>query len=56
MTLDDDRQYHSDRARAELDWAYRAERTAVAEAHMRLSALHMQRLQELQSSSQASQE
>ena len=41
---DDDRNYHLERARAELDLAYRAERKDVAAAHMRLSSLHMQRI------------
>jgi hypothetical protein len=45
-----DREYHVERARCELDWAYRAERDTVAEAHLRLSALHMQRLRELDES------
>ncbi len=36
-------QYHIERARAELDMAYRAEQRVAAEAHMRLSALHMER-------------
>ncbi len=36
-------QYHIERARAELDLAYRAEQRCAAEAHMRLSALHMER-------------
>jgi hypothetical protein len=44
MYEDRDRQYHADRARAELDQAYRADHAAVVEAHMRLSALHMDRL------------
>ncbi len=35
-------QYHIERARAELDLAYRAEQRCAAEAHMRLSALHME--------------
>jgi hypothetical protein len=39
-----DREYHVQRARAELDWAYRAERREAAEAHLRLSALHMERV------------
>jgi hypothetical protein len=43
----EDRDYHMERARSELDWAYRAEGEAVAEAHLRLSALHMQRLRDL---------
>ena len=40
---DPNAQYHIDRARAELDLAYRASPRAAAEAHMRLSALHMER-------------
>jgi hypothetical protein len=43
----DDREYHIERVRIELDQAYRAERSAVAEAHLKLSSLHMQRLQAL---------
>jgi hypothetical protein len=39
-----DRAYHNERARSELDLAYRAERRDVADAHMRLAALHMARL------------
>ena len=42
MTSNPDAQYHIERARAELDLAYRAEQRAAADAHMRLSALHMQ--------------
>jgi hypothetical protein len=38
-----DEEYHTARARAELDMAYRAERAEVVEAHLRLSSLHMQR-------------
>ena len=45
-----DREYHMERSRTELDWAYRAERETVAEAHLRLSSLHMQRLRELDES------
>jgi hypothetical protein len=47
MLAEDDREYHTERARVELDQAYRAESTAVAEVHMKLSSLHMQRLQAL---------
>lgn len=39
----DDREYHTQRARIELDMAYRAERSEVANAHLRLSSLHMER-------------
>ena len=44
MNMDETGQYHMDRARAELDLAYRAEVTSAAEAHMRLAALHMERV------------
>jgi hypothetical protein len=40
-------QYHEERARTELDLAYRAEHKSVAEAHFRLSALHMERVRAL---------
>ena len=39
----DEADYHVTRARAELDQAYRAEPRVAAEAHMRLSLLHMER-------------
>ena len=42
-----DSEYHTQRARAELDWAYRAENRFAAEAHMRLSAMHMERMRQL---------
>lgn len=38
-----DYDYHIERARAELDCAYRAPDHAAAAAHMTLSALHMDR-------------
>ena len=44
---DQDRLYHVERARIELDRAYSAEKHAVVEAHMKLSALHMARLKEV---------
>lgn len=43
----DDRDHHRERVRAELDLAYRADSRAAADAHLRLSALHMHRLAEL---------
>ena len=43
----DDRNHHRERVRAELDMAYRADSRAAADAHLRLSALHMHRLAEL---------
>ncbi|HEX8214757.1 MAG TPA: hypothetical protein VF582_04710 [Allosphingosinicella sp.] len=36
-------QYHIERARAEMDCAYRAGSHEAVSAHMRLSALHMER-------------
>lgn len=45
----DERDHHRDRVRAELDLAYRAHSRAAADAHLRLSALHMRRLAELDS-------
>ena len=44
---DQDRLYHVERARTELDLAYSAEKHAVIEAHMKLSALHMARLKDV---------
>jgi hypothetical protein len=41
----EDIEYHAERARAELDRAYRAKGQAAADAHLRLSSLHMKRLQ-----------
>jgi hypothetical protein len=43
----DDREYHVERARAELDRAYRAETTRVATAHLRLCSMHMERARSL---------
>jgi hypothetical protein len=36
-----DLDYHRERARAEMDMACRAELRSVADAHMKLAALHM---------------
>jgi hypothetical protein len=41
----EDREYHVERARAELDRAYSAKGAAAADAHARLSSLHMKRVQ-----------
>ena len=43
MTRDRERDYHSARARDELDRSYRATDRAAADAHRQLSALHMKR-------------
>jgi hypothetical protein len=47
MPQTDDRHlYHTERARAELDAAYRAEKAEIAAAHLRLCSLHMQKARE----------
>jgi hypothetical protein len=43
----DDINYHSDRARKELDLGLTARGSAASSAHMRLASLHMQRVREL---------
>jgi hypothetical protein len=43
MSEQERRNYHIERARIELDCSYRAENQVAAAAHMRLSALHMER-------------
>jgi hypothetical protein len=52
MATNPELEYHAARAKAELDLSYRAQRRAAAEAHMRLSALHMDRVRLLLSASQ----
>lgn len=42
-----DRAHHRERARTEMDMAYRAVTRAAAEAHLRLASLHMKRLARL---------
>ena len=54
MPVEADREYHSQRARVELDWAYRSENRNASEAHMRLSALHMERARQVGSDALAS--
>jgi hypothetical protein len=46
MLSTQDLEYHQQRALAEMDQAYRAERRAVAEAHMTLAGLHMERIKQ----------
>jgi hypothetical protein len=41
--MSNDASYHSRRARAERDLAYRAPDERVSDAHLRLSALHLSR-------------
>ncbi len=48
--LEIDTSYHVERARTELDLALRAQNTAAAEAHRKLSALHMGRIKQLDES------
>jgi len=43
----EDREFHVERARAELDAAYRAATTAGASAHLELFSLHMRRARAL---------
>ena len=42
--LEADHDYHTRRARDELDLAYRSDNREASSAHLRLSALHMSRL------------
>lgn len=44
MTSETDHDFHLRRARSELDLAFRAECRAVSDSHLRLSSLHMRRL------------
>ena len=48
MILETDHDYHMRRARAEFDLAYRSECRPAIESHLRLSVLHMQRLNSAQ--------
>ena len=41
-----DLEYHRQRAMAEMDQAYRTEHHVVAEAHMLLARLHMERIKQ----------
>ncbi len=43
----DDVRFHSDRAMAELDLALRAQSSVAAEAHLKLSALHFEKVKNL---------
>ncbi|HEX8644750.1 MAG TPA: hypothetical protein VF702_12645 [Allosphingosinicella sp.] len=43
----EDRDYHMQRARAEMDQAYQARCARAADAHMKLSSLHMQVLKDV---------
>lgn len=47
MPKAENREYHKTRATQELDRAYDAANMAAAEAHLRLSALHLRRLDDL---------
>lgn len=42
----EDREYHLRRARAELDMAHRSSCRVAADAHMKLSMLHMERVRQ----------
>ena len=52
MSIETVHDYHVRRARAELDAAYRASSATVAEAHLRLSVLHMRKLRECDAAAQ----
>jgi len=47
MRAEADREYHVERARAELDAAYRAAGSEAAQAHLRLCSMHMARARTL---------
>lgn len=47
MFDESDREFHDRRARAELDLAYRSASYPAMSAHLRLSSLHMAKLQTL---------
>lgn len=47
MRTDADREYHIERARAELDAAYRASGSDAAKAHLGLCSMHMARARTL---------
>jgi hypothetical protein len=42
----EERDYHMDRARTELDRAYRSDNSAAARAHFGLASLHMKWIKE----------
>jgi hypothetical protein len=54
MLSNQDLAYHRERARAELDQAYRAEHHSAAHAHMQLAGLHMERLKHIPEGSSGS--
>jgi hypothetical protein len=45
--VQDEIKFHSDRAMSELDLASRSADMRAAEAHLRLSALHLERMRQL---------
>lgn len=47
MLSDQDRIYHAERARAEFGLATQATNALAAEAHLKLSALHMAQMREM---------
>ncbi len=47
MLSEHDKNYHLERARAEFDLADKAQNRAAAAAHMKLAALHMGRIKQL---------
>ena len=45
--MDDEVKFHTDRVMAELDLAARSPDAAAADAHLRISALHLERMRAL---------
>lgn len=54
MEAEAEREYHIERARAELDAAYRAAGSDAAQAHLRLCSMHMARARTLLEQAQQS--
>jgi hypothetical protein len=46
MLTHQDFDYHRERAQKEMDLAYRSDQQVVVEAHMKLAALHMDRMKQ----------
>jgi hypothetical protein len=53
MTIEDDINFHSERAMAELDRALEARCVTASQAHFQLSSLHLDRMRNLKASSHA---
>jgi hypothetical protein len=53
MSVEEQIEYHSSRALAEMDRGFTAATTTAARAHLKLSSLHFDRAHRLQGTSQA---